>query len=305
MKGISYGKLYPKFTNLLVIGRLFLHDQYDQLYLYRLADSSTAIAYSCIAPLLLGFATVGISLYYLSYSYQFLYVCQSKIDTKGESYKRALQQMMTGVYLAEVCLIGLFSAKEAAGPTIFMIVLLVLTAIINFLIDRMFKPLELYLGVDHWQEQEVPLLAEEEGISPDDTEALHVAAHNRRLGIQMLPKPTANSISSFADSIISASESQMKSWLHEPSAREDDDLPSISETEMSKAYQNPALTSNTPKLWLVKDDAGMSKHEIEGSLAKDDIQATDDGAWLDAGNRVQWEKDDFEKVPIFKMPVQY
>lgn len=299
MKGIAYGKLYPKFTNLLVIGMSLMN---------RAGCSATknliAIAYSCIAPLVLGFATVGIALYYLSYKYQFLYVCQSKIDTKGECYKRALQQMMTGVYLAQVCLIGLFGARKAPGPTAFMIVFLVLTAIVNFLVDRMFKPLELYLGVDHWQEQEVPLLAEEDGISPDDSEELHEAAHNRRLGVQVLPSPFASSISSFAESVVSSAREEMKSWLHEPSARVEDELPSLSETEMDKAYVNPALTSNAPKLWLARDDAGMSKHEIE-QLKGIELSATDDGASLDARNDVVWEKEDFSQVPIFKVPTRY
>ncbi|GAB7355588.1 hypothetical protein MBLNU459_g6056t1 [Dothideomycetes sp. NU459] len=285
MKGISYGKLYPKFTNLLVI----------------------AIAYSCIAPLLLGFATIGIALYYFSYRYQFLYVCQSKIDTKGECYKRALQQMMTGVYLAELCLMGLFGAREAPGPTAVMSVLLVVTAVINSLLDQMLKTLELYLGVDHWEtEEEVSLLAEEEGISPDDTDAIHVASQNRRLRVHRLPKPTANSILRFTESIVSAAREEIKSWLHDTSAGvEEEELPSLSESDMDKAYTNPALTSNTPKLWLAKDDAGLIKHEIEESLAKAKIPATDDGAFLDVENKVQWEKDDFSKVPIYKTPVQY
>lgn len=212
---------------------------------------------------------------------------------------------MTGVYLAEVCLIGLFGAREAPGPTALMVVFLVITAIINFLVDRMFKPLELYLGQDHWREQEVPLLAEEEDIDPDDQEALHVASHNRRLGVNILPKSTANFISSFAESVVSAARSEMKSWLHDPSARAEDEVPSLSESEMDKAYMNPAFTSNTPKLWLARDDAGMSRHEIDETLAKDEIQATDDGAFLDAKNEVQWEKDDFSKVPIFKTPTRY
>ena len=44
MRGTPWGSWLPKFTNLFVI----------------------AIAYACIAPLVLGFATIGIFLYYLS-----------------------------------------------------------------------------------------------------------------------------------------------------------------------------------------------------------------------------------------------
>lgn len=243
-------------------------------------------------------------LYYVAYRYQFLYVCQSKIDTKGECYKRALKQMMTGVYLAEICLLGLLSARKALGPTVLVVVLLILTAVVNLVVDRMLKPLELYLGVDHWQEEEVPLLAQEEGISEDDADALHIAAHNRRLGLQILPGSLPDILSAFFDSFISASKSQMTSWLHDPAAREGDELPSLPDDEMDKAYLNPALTSKTPKLWLVKDDAGVSKLEIEEN-EKAGIPSTDDAATLDAKGRVQWEKEDFSRVPIFKAPVRY
>jgi hypothetical protein len=70
MKGISYGSLYPKFTNMFVI----------------------AMAYSCIAPLTLAFATVGLTLYYLSYRYNLLYVCMSWLSSDSSAHaKRPLK----------------------------------------------------------------------------------------------------------------------------------------------------------------------------------------------------------------------
>ncbi|KAK3115933.1 hypothetical protein LTR53_004211, partial [Teratosphaeriaceae sp. CCFEE 6253] len=102
MKGTPWASWFPKFANLLVI----------------------ALAYACIAPLVLGFAAVGIAMYYLSYRYNLIYVVMTKVDTKGEAYKRALQQIPTGVYLAELCLIGLMSASGAKAQSGFMVVLL-------------------------------------------------------------------------------------------------------------------------------------------------------------------------------------
>ncbi|OQO08933.1 hypothetical protein B0A48_05823 [Cryoendolithus antarcticus] len=277
MKGISYGSLFPKFTNLLVI----------------------AIAYSCIAPLVLGFATVGLALYYLSYRYNLLYVCQSKIDTKGEMYKRALQQMMTGIYLAELSLIGLFSARKAAIQTVLIIVLLIITAILNLVLDRVLRPLELYLGVDTWQEAEIPLLADEENIDPNDEVALHTAAHNRRLGLDRLPKSTSNSLSQFFDSYIQSSREQVKVWLNGASAREED-VPKLSDEDYENAYENPAFTTKTPKLWLPRDAQGVSKQEIEEN-DRAGIKSTDEGASIDKNGKLSWEHD-FEKVPIFSKP---
>ncbi|EMC91447.1 hypothetical protein BAUCODRAFT_57233, partial [Baudoinia panamericana UAMH 10762] len=276
MKGTPWCSWYPKFTNLLVI----------------------AIAYSCIAPLVLGFAAIGILFYYLSYRYNMLYVIQTKIDTKGESYNRALRQIPTGIYLAELCLIGLMGARKAGAQSALMIVLLVLTAIINLLLDRMLRPLELYLGVDIWQEQEVPLLAQEDDIDPNDQEALHGASHARRLGLKVLPNPAPRVLSDFFDSIISAGREKVKAWLSDPSLARADEAQHITEADMDSLYLAPAFTSKTPKLWIARDSLGVSKQEIELN-DEAGIPMTDEAAEIDSDGKLHWDHD-FKHVPVFK-----
>jgi hypothetical protein len=277
MKGTPWASWYPKFTNFLVI----------------------SLAYACVAPLVLGFATIGISIYYLAYRYQLLFVCQTKVDTKGEAYKRALQQMPTGLYLAELSLIGLFGIRKATVQTTLMIVLLVLTAVVNLIIDRMLRPLELYLGVDVWQEQEVPLLAQEDGVAEDDHAALHAASHSRRLGLKKLPDPAPRVLSDFFDSIISAARGQLESWLDETTFHYDD-APPLKDEDIDKAYLAPALTSKTPKLWLAKDQLGVSKEEIAQNEAAG-IATTDDAAEIDEDGKLHWDHR-FENIPIWSKP---
>jgi len=276
MKGISYGSLYPKFTNMFVI----------------------VMAYSCIAPLTLIFATVGLSLYYISYRYNLLYVCLSKIDTRGEVYERALKQMPTGIYLAELALIGLFSARKATIQTILMIVLLVLTAGINLVLDRTLRPLELYLGYDMIQAIEVPLLAREDGVSEHDEVALHMSAHNRRLGVNKLGTGAATALSKFFDTFISSSRDEIKGWLSMPDREDESAAPT--EEELANAYENPAFTSKTPKLWLPRDQAGVSRDEIAEN-EEAGIPTTDEAAEIDENGKL-WYDRDFEKVPVWKKP---
>jgi hypothetical protein len=276
MKGISYGSLYPKFTNMFVI----------------------AMAYSCIAPLTLAFATVGLTLYYISYRYNLLYVCLNKIDTRGEVYERALKQMPTGIYLAELALIGLFSARNAITQTILMIVLLVLTAGINLILDRTLRPLELYLGYDMIQAAEVPLLAQEDGVSVHDEVALHMSAHNRRLGIQKLGTGPATALSKFFDTFISSSRDEVKGWLSIPDREDGSSDPT--EEELANAYENPVFTSKTPKLWLPRDQAGVSRDEIAEN-EEAGIPTTDEAAEIDENGKL-WYDPDFEKVPVWKKP---
>ena len=278
MRGMPWASWFPKFTNLLVI----------------------AIAYACIAPLVLGFATVGLFLYFVSYRYNILYVLQMKVDTKGEAYKRALQQIPTGVYLAELCLIGLMGARKAAAPTALMITLLVLTAVLNLVMDRILRPLELYLGVDIWQEREVPLLAEEDSIDPHDLAALHGASHARRLGLKKLPNPAPRILSDIFDSVISTARDKAKAWLSDPSIASREDMEPLKDDEVEKAYLAPALTSKMPKLWIAKDKLGASKAEIELNEGAG-MPTTDEAAEIDEDGRLHWDHD-FEHVPIFKKP---
>lgn len=275
MRGTPWAAWFPKYTNFLII----------------------ATAYACIQPLIIGFAAIGVSMFYLSYRYSLLYVRQTKIDTKGEAYKRALQQMPTGIYLAELCLIGLFGARKAAAQTTLMIILLVLTAVANFLLDRMLQPLELYLGIDKWHAQE-SLISREEGTDPNDEAARHAATHGHRLGLSKLPHPAPRWLSDVFDSIVTASREQIRSWLEED---DDDELQHhLSEQDMEKAYLAPAFTSQTPKLWIPRDSYGISQQEMEINV-QEGIPTTDDEAEVDEQGRLHWNHN-VEQVPIFSRP---
>ncbi|KAK3905971.1 hypothetical protein C8A05DRAFT_12260 [Staphylotrichum tortipilum] len=116
---IHWGSEFPRFTNLGVI----------------------AISYSCIAPLILVFA--GLGMFFISYVYRYclLYVYDSGLDTKGLFYPRALMQLLIGLYIAEVCLIGLFALKSAIGPLLLMAIFLVFTGLVHISLDEAVTPL--------------------------------------------------------------------------------------------------------------------------------------------------------------------
>jgi hypothetical protein len=232
-----------------------------------------------------------------------MYVIQTKVDSKGECYARALQHLLTGVYLSELCLIGLFGVHNAPGPSAMMVVFLVLTIVWHILLTRFVIPLETNFAIDEEGEM-APLLAAEEG-SPEEDEEDPSASHVPATALRKLPKTVSSPTVKFLESYISASRNKAKAWLHDPSIRggNDDVAPELSQEELETAYLNPALTSKTPKLWLAKDEMGISKHEIEENEAVG-IPATDEGAFLDEKNRVRWEEDDFSTVPIFKKPTR-
>lgn len=130
-----------------------------------------AISYSCIAPLVLGFAAIGLLLFYLGYRYNFIYVYQVPYDTKGLMYARALQQLFVGVYLAILCMIGLFALKIAdstkmLGPLILMIIFLIFTILYHISLNAALQPLLAYLPKT-LETEERRLLAAEEVDEPD------------------------------------------------------------------------------------------------------------------------------------------
>lgn len=249
----------------------------------------------------MGFAAAGLILFYLSYRYMLLYTVQPKIDTKGHSYTLALQQLLTGVYLAELCLIGLFGAHKAKGPSIMLVILFMLTALFNAAMNKYLAPLEKFLPMDLVPEAEnteqTPLLAAvEEGEANE--------SHLHRLGRRArLPNDVVDPIARFFQPHIFASHQAMKAWLRDGDFDEND-VPEYDEDDLKKAYLNPVFTSPTPVVWVARDEIGTSKNEIE-ELEKAGLKASDEGAWLDEHGDLQWSFDDFDKVPIFKQGVKW
>src|SRR5690606_1633031 len=90
LTGLGWGTVFPVYTNLCVI----------------------ALAYSITASSVMCVSTIALCLLYFAYKYNLLYVYATNVDTKGAVYPRALYQTLTGVYLAQLCLIGLFAIKK-------------------------------------------------------------------------------------------------------------------------------------------------------------------------------------------------
>ncbi|KAI0449210.1 DUF221-domain-containing protein [Xylaria acuta] len=275
VKGIAWGKVFPKFTNFAII----------------------AIAYSCIAPLVLGVAAAGLSLYYFSYRYNLFFVIQPKIDTKGQAYTLALQHLLTGVYIGELVLIGFFGLRNAKGPSIMTGVLFIVTILYNVLMDKYMSPLEKFLPADLVSSEErhdetTPLLSEvEEG---RDVQSALVTEH--------VIKPTAR----FFDPHAFTSYNYMKSWVRdeEDYDMEEHEIPEYTEEELERAYLHPALTSKTPVIWMPHDPMDASRNEIRES-EECGLKATDEGAWVDEKRIVHWDVLDFKKVPVWKKAVEY
>ena len=115
-----------------------------------LATSSSllvvAICYAPLAPLMLCFAACAFAMFYLVYRYNLLTTTDLVADTAGKLYEGALQNALVGLYIGELCLIGILTVAsvgdgKVGGPLMVSCALLVCTIIYQKLMYDVFKTL--------------------------------------------------------------------------------------------------------------------------------------------------------------------
>lgn len=249
----------------------------------------------------MGFAAVGLVLYYFSYRYNLLFVIKPKLDTRGEAYTLALQHLLTGVYISELALVGISSLQGATGPGIMIGVLFFVTILYHYLTNRYLAPLEKNLlpaELAHGYEN-----GEGEGESTGLLSSAEEGESNiQRLGDRAhIPQRITGPLSRFFEPHIFATYKSVHAWLREDEdfhdLEEEDDGPD--DEQAKKAYLNPALTSKTPVIWLPKDEIGASGNEVREN-EEVGLRASDKGAWVDEGSgKVCWDEEgEFGDVPI-------
>lgn len=260
------------------------------------ANQTLVITYSCIAPLILGFAAIGFGLLYVAFRYNMIYSQDTiAIDTQGQAYAKAIKQLSTGVYLASVCLIGLFAISTAgstatAGPLALMIVFLVMTVLYQLLLNRTISTLEKNLGLD------APASMTSSHGDTEKTAAVTTVANT------VTQKPVTFLVKILNPPAVPT----FDSWLSTP-------LPDYTPEIRREAYLNPAIWKPTPKLWIVRDEMGISAKEKEETSKV--IEITDSGAWFDEKGKVTTvlagpeDKDSSTnkavEAPIWEEPVYY
>ncbi|ROT40740.1 DUF221-domain-containing protein [Sodiomyces alkalinus F11] len=284
LSAISWGSVLPIYTTISVI----------------------SIVYAVIAPLMLFWSSLGIFLFYLAYRYNILFVTDTIVDTRGLIYPRALKQLFAGVYLAEICMVGLFAVSQAFGPLVLMVAFLVFTLLFHLTISKVLDPL-LYNLPRSLQVEEELLLA------GSDAEAARPLA----LDASRSAKEAGAANGSTPSQAQGASDRQgnmitrfLKPWVYAdyhtlrqlvPQDAIDFDQ-MYSEQVERDAYYPPSATSATPLLWIPSDPAGVSKDEI--ALTSKVIDITDEGCTIDEKNKLIWDAEG-ARPPIWDEKVYY
>jgi hypothetical protein len=155
LPNVTWGTYFPVYTNFACI----------------------ALIYSVVSPIIIIFAIITFTLLWIANRYNMLYVSRFQLDTGGLLYPTAINQTFTGLYVMELCMIGLFFlVRDAAGnaacvpQAIIMIVLIFATALYQILLNMSFAPLFRHL----------PITFEDEAVLRDE---VFERAQARRLGL--------------------------------------------------------------------------------------------------------------------------
>ncbi|KAL8706276.1 MAG: hypothetical protein Q9201_000652 [Fulgogasparrea decipioides] len=286
LSALGWGTVFPVYTLLTVI----------------------AITYSIIAPLVLGFATIGLYLVYLAYRYNLLFVVDSNVDTKGLVYPRALQQTTTGAYLAIVCLIGLFGIKTAPGPIVLMVVFLVFIILFHISLNSALDPLLKFLPKSLEAEEESLLAAENGSSLPSSSgneKGNHVAIagvnntsiDSPRKDLGPAPHKKPNFITKFLRPDLYTDYHTLRRLV--PAGFAEIAYDPVVERD---AYYHPSISSQTPLLWVPRDQAGVSRQECMHSGKV--IPMTDEGAGFDAKGKLVWDQET-ARPPIWQEKIYY
>jgi hypothetical protein len=155
LPSVTWGTFFPVYTNFACI----------------------ALIYSVVSPIIAIFAIITFTLLWIANRYNMLYVSRFKLDTGGLLYPRAINQTFTGLYVMELCMVGLFflvrdeNNNAACIPqAIIMIVVGFLTVLYQVLLNMSFGPLFRHL----------PITFEDEAVLRDE---IFERAQARRLGL--------------------------------------------------------------------------------------------------------------------------
>ena len=259
---------------------------------------------------MLGWATIAMALFYLAWRYNVFFVTDTKIDTRGLIYPRAIKHLFTGIYLSEICMIGLFGASVAPGPLIMMVIFLIFTVLFHISLNSALNPLLYNLPVTLLAEEESRLLdpraSDPANGGPNtvrnpekpvsgETSALDGAKNNAGFGPAQAKK--GNFLIKFLKPWVYSDFHTLRTLV--PQGRYVDPY---AEDVVQNAYHPPSVTSATPLLWIPSDAAGVSKEEVAHTSKV--IPITDEGCELDDKGKLVWDRETtrppvWEEKPIY------
>ena len=209
---------------------------------------------------------------------------------------------MTGVYIGEVCLIGLFAINTAIGPIVLMGFFLFCTAVYHALMRHALRPLTTYLpeSFDGDFQRNMFNTTDHKSYDLKKSDGVPPAEFNAAATKKMAAKK-ASLFGRIFDPKKFKSHQAVKDLLPDHPA------PQYVEKEENEAYYNPAVLSPVPQLWIVRDEMGISTQEVKDSCEV--CHMTDSCAMFNEKNKVVWTQLDGDvnlaDVPTWQKRIDY
>jgi len=237
-----------------------------------------------IAPLILVFSSVTFGLYWVVFRYNLLYVTVSRPNTRGLLYPTALNQLFTGVYVMELCMIGLFflvrdehGRSTCVGQAVVMIIATGMTITFQVLLNDAFAPLLHSLPPTGTGGEEV----EGGGGETEEKEPKYNGSKTNYLLRMLLRKcwnwgAVPNENLTFVDALFS----DMHDGMECAASNEPDDLVPLE-------FQYEVIRIQKPVVWIPNDRLRISEDEIfRFRQYGSDMGISNEHASLDAKGRV-------------------
>lgn len=261
-----------------------------------------AIAYAIVAPLILGFATIGVFLIFVLFIYTFVHVQQpSKVDARGRNYALAMFQTFVAIYVAEVVLIGLFVMAKNWACVALESVWLAVTAVCHQLLKWRFLPIldtvpvlalkcgagdatfqypmfdqglkEIRLEGEHYWEggNQLGLAAETTKTEEKNEKELVLPRHNL-IGPELAVPQSHLTLQRLFNpklQLFDEVRAQLPACYH--------NYIEYNAEFVQTAYCDPAVTDEEPHIWMPRDEMGLSAIEKQKAL-DNGVDATDEDA---------------------------
>jgi calcium permeable stress-gated cation channel len=204
---------------------------------------------------------------------------------------------MTGIYLSEVCLIGLFAINTAPGPIVLMAVFLGATIIYHVLMRQALKPLMMYLPDDLEAEDRTAMFSTADHKSYDAAKAGVPPSEAQ----SAVPKKLSAKKAGFFGRLFDIR--KFKSYEGVRSLVPGYAPPQYEERDAELAYFDPAITAPVPKLWIARDEMGISRTEVRET--GEVVGISDEYAWFDGKGKIVWDEERILDVPVWEKRVDY
>lgn len=256
-----------------------------------------SLSYAIISPMILLFTCVSFFLMFVTYLNNNNYVVGKAPDAIGMYYPRAIFQLFVGIYLGQLCLIGLFAVSKSwgcialeaisLGATVFVHLQLNLAfdSLVTVVPNNAMRPLDGESETLSWNSEkhsnkykksDSPFLSKEEldklayEEHSRDTELAHVPLLID--GDDSIPPNSTNYFLKFLQPWKYITYQSVKEYLPETFFELPDEDPISNE----HAYDYPDVTAKCPVIWIPKDPMGLSTTIID--FFKGIVQISDSNA---------------------------